>query len=238
MLLENLKQYKNPKAKITRMCKEGSIIRFAHGKYETDPQTPGYLLAGSIYGPSYLSFEFALSYYDLIPERVYTFTSATFEKKKKKRYTNHFGTYTYRDIPSAAYPAGIRIVREGEYYYQIASAEKALCDQLYKLPPVSNRKELLELLFEDQRIDTDEFEKLDTTQLLRIAPLYHCTNLKLLNAWIRKKCMTDFMTSVRSLIVFNLCLKKFEIISILFHRDCRLRLPPVLTSGQPLPETV
>jgi len=80
--------------------------------------------------------------------------------------------------------------------------------------------------------------KLDTTQLLRIAPLYHCTNLKLLNAWIRKKCMTDFMTSVRSLIVFNLCLKKFEIISILFHRDCRLRLPPVLTSGQPLPETV
>lgn len=58
--------------------------------------------------------------------------------------------------------------------------------------PVSNRKELLELLFEDQRIDTDEFEKLDTTQLLRIAPLYHCTNLKLLNAWIRKKMYDRF----------------------------------------------
>lgn len=61
-----------------------------------------------------------------------------------------------------------------------------------KLPPVSNRKELLELLFEDQRIDTDEFEKLDTTQLLRIALLYHCTNLKLLNAWIRKKMYDRF----------------------------------------------
>lgn len=187
MLLEDLKKYKNPNAKISRMCKEGSITRFARGKYETDPQTPGYLLAGSIYGPSYLSFEFALSYYELIPERVYTFTSATFEKKKKKKYINHFGTFTYRDVPSAVYPADIRIVHEGEYYYQIASAEKALCDQLYKLPPVSNRKELMELLFEDQRIDTDEFEKLDTVQLNRIAPLYHCTNLKLLDGWIRRK---------------------------------------------------
>lgn len=187
MLLENLKQYKNPKAKITRMCKEGSIIRFARGKYETNPQTSGYLLAGSIYGPSYLSFEFALSYYELIPERVYTFTSATFEKKKKKKYINHFGTFTYRDIPSTVYPAGIRIVREGDYYYQIASAEKALCDQLYKLPPVSNRKDLLELLFEDQRIDIDEFEKLDIAQIHRIAPLYHCTNLHLLDVWIRRK---------------------------------------------------
>lgn len=54
--------------------------------YETDSNTPGYLLAGSIYGPSYLSFDFALAYYDLIPERVVNYTSATFGKKKKKNF--------------------------------------------------------------------------------------------------------------------------------------------------------
>ena len=56
-----------------------------------------YLLAGSIYGPSYISFEFALSYYGLIPEAVHVVTCASFEKKKKKTYDTIFGTFTYRN---------------------------------------------------------------------------------------------------------------------------------------------
>ena len=43
-----------------------------------------YYLADSIYGPSYLSFEFALEYHSLIPKAVHQFTSATFEKNRKK----------------------------------------------------------------------------------------------------------------------------------------------------------
>lgn len=57
-----------------------------------DVGTPPYLLAGSIYGPSYISFEYALSYYGMIPEAVYIVTCATFDKKKK--YETAFGTFT------------------------------------------------------------------------------------------------------------------------------------------------
>lgn len=81
---KNLSNYANKDNKISREIKDGKLFRIINGLYETDPNTPGYLLASSIYGPSYISFEYALSYYGLIPERVTTITCATFDKKKKK----------------------------------------------------------------------------------------------------------------------------------------------------------
>lgn len=75
---------------------------------------------------SYLSFEFALSYHGLIPEAVYTFTSATFKKRKEKKYTNYFGTFTYRDIPAKAFPYEISIIEENQYNYKIATAKKSI----------------------------------------------------------------------------------------------------------------
>lgn len=48
----------------------GEYTKVVKGIYETNSDTAGYLLAGSIYGPSYLSFDFALSYYGMIPEAV------------------------------------------------------------------------------------------------------------------------------------------------------------------------
>ena len=62
MILSELLQYASPADKLTRMVQQGEYIKIAKGLYETDRSTPGYLLAGSIYGPSYLSFEFALGY--------------------------------------------------------------------------------------------------------------------------------------------------------------------------------
>ena len=108
MLLEELKGYGSPKSKLARMAERGECFPITRGLYETDRNAPAYLLAGSIYGPSYISFEYALSRYGLIPEAVYAVTCATFEKKKKKKYETPFGTFTYRDVPSEAFPLGIR----------------------------------------------------------------------------------------------------------------------------------
>ena len=85
MLLEELSEYGSPKSKLSRMAKNGEYFPITKGIYETDRHTPAYLLAGSIYGPSYISFEYALSFYGMIPEAVYIVTSATFEKKKEVR---------------------------------------------------------------------------------------------------------------------------------------------------------
>ncbi|NLC64710.1 MAG: hypothetical protein GX753_03475, partial [Erysipelothrix sp.] len=156
------------------------------GLYETDKNVSGYLLASSIYNPSYLSLDFALSFYGLIPETVYTFTSVTFKKNKKKTYKTSFGTYTYRDIPELAYPVGITIRYEGTYSFLIADQEKALCDKLYTLKPVTNIKDLEYVLFNNLRIEEDTFYSLDTEKLKAYANLYQSTTLDTLTKLLKR----------------------------------------------------
>ncbi len=183
MLLERLSDYKNPAGKLSRLVRDKSFYPIVKGLYETHGDANGYLLASSIYGPSYLSFDFALSYYGLIPEAVRVFTSATFNKKKKKEYSTAFGYFTYRDVPPDAYPLGIRILTESDYTVPIATPEKALCDKLYSIAPT---RSIQSLLFEDLRIDPQAFEKLNVQDILILCDLYHCTNLKLLKRFIRR----------------------------------------------------
>ncbi len=57
---DNLNNYSNKNNKISRDIKNGKLFKIITGLYETDKNTPGDLLAGSIYGPSYISFEYAL----------------------------------------------------------------------------------------------------------------------------------------------------------------------------------
>ena len=166
---EKLQNCSNKDTKLSREVKAGRLFKIINGLYETDSNTPGYLLSGSIYGPSYISFEYALSYHGLIPERVDTITCATFNKKKKRKYDTSFGVFTYRDIPILAYPEEIILKREGDYSYQIATPEKALCDKLYTLEPLNNYHNLENMLFNDLRIDDDEFQKLDSTNVTLLA---------------------------------------------------------------------
>lgn len=186
MLLEDLKGYGSPKSKLARMAERGECFPITRGLYETDRNAPAYVLAGSIYGPSYISFEYALGYYGLIPETVYTVTSATFEKKKRKKFETIFGTFTYRDVPSEAFPLGIRLVQEGKYFYRIAEPEKALCDQLYTMPPVSNTKEIFRLLTENLRIEEVALKKLDFSKISEYSTAYHTTNVKKLCSLLRR----------------------------------------------------
>ena len=186
MLCEQFKEYGDPAGKIRRLKEEGKIFPLIRGLYETDSNVPGHCLAGAIYGPSYLSFDYALSVYGLIPEAVYAYTSATFEKKKKKEYKNYFGRYLYRDVPSSVYPMGIVIKDEGEYSYLIATPEKAMCDKLYAMPAVTSIKDIEQLLFEDLRIDEEEFVKLNVDDILQIGDEYHCNNIKYLMKYLRR----------------------------------------------------
>lgn len=180
MLIEQLHEYSDPYGRIRRLSYYGELIQVVKGLYETDQDTPGHLLAQSIYGPSYLSFNYALARYGLIPEAVYTYTSATCFKNKKKEYTNSFGNFTYRDVPADVFPLELYLREEGDRSYWIAGPEKALCDKLYSLPPSRNMKELRELLFDDLRIDEEDFRNLDHAVICELAPNYHCRNLDLL----------------------------------------------------------
>lgn len=186
-LKEQYSHLSDPIGKISRNVKKGLLFPLVKGIYETDANAHGSKLAQFIYGPSYLSFDYVLYAQGLIPEAVYnTFTCATFNKRRVKTYTNHFGTFIYRDVPSEVFSLGVFVFTEGSYSYQVASAEKALCDKLYTISPVRSIKGLKQLLFEDLRIDEDAFNALNKDDILKIAPLYRSTNLNLLAKFLKE----------------------------------------------------
>jgi len=174
------------KGRIARDVKNGKLFPLVKGIYETDPNAFGPRLAQFIYGPSYISFDYVLHYRGLIPEAIYdTITCATFNKKKIKTYINRFGTFIYRDVPKDVFSLGVIVIRDGDYTYQVATPEKALCDKLYTISPVKTVKELQQMLFEDLRIDEDRFNELNKQDILKLAPLYRSTNLNLLAKFIK-----------------------------------------------------
>ena len=187
MLKEKYSDYANPLDKIKRDTDKGIIFRLTKGIYETNKNVSPFLLASAILSPSYLSFDWALSYYNLIPEKVFAITSATLNNHKNKTFENVFGRFEYSDIPVQAFSEGITYIEREGYMVKIAMKEKAICDSLYKWRVVKNINELKELLFIDKRIDEDEFSTCDFKLMERLASLYNKTNLKLLIKLIRKE---------------------------------------------------
>ncbi|QLY40610.1 hypothetical protein HF295_07035 [Hujiaoplasma nucleasis] len=183
-LKEKYKDYTDINGKIKRDIDNGFLFPLIRGIYETDESVPGFLLAAYIYGPSYLSFEYALSFHNIIPERVVVYTNATFNKRKSKSYQNKFGLYTYRDVPNAAFPFSVKAHEENGYAYFMASPEKALCDLLYTRKPVTSLKDLKMLLFEDLRINKDMFEQLNFDEILFLSDKYISNNMKLFRKYI------------------------------------------------------
>lgn len=168
------------RAKISRLIKEGRLFHLKKGLYETEKHISGYLLASALYGPSYLSFDFALAYHGMIPERVYNYTCATFQKHKTKTFTNQFGLYSYQDVPKDVFYLEVSLVIKENHSYIIASKEKALCDKIYSLAPNKNLRQLEVLLFNDLRIDNEIFSMMNPTIVSQLAKKYRSTNLDLL----------------------------------------------------------
>ncbi len=176
LILKNLlSDYSSPKSKLTFLARSGEYIRIRRGLYikkgEYNPKT----LANIIYGPSYISFEYALSIYGMIPERAETVTSAVYNKNKDKEFETPAGRFTYKYINASVYFYGIERYEENGEPYLIASKEKALCDLLYKIKSADAGIGIETLLFDDLRIAENEFMKLRLNDIKTLAPLYNRT---------------------------------------------------------------
>ena len=187
MLREKYNNYANPLDKIKRDADSGILFRLTRGLYETDSGVNPCFLASSILSPSYLSFDWALSFYGLIPEKAFSITSASLNIRKNKTFINKFGRYEYSDISATAFSEGLTYIESGDYMVKIATKEKAICDSLSKWRVVNSVKALKELLFVDKRIDEDEFSTCDFKLMMRLASLYKNTNLNMLIKFIRKE---------------------------------------------------
>ncbi|MBR2254955.1 MAG: hypothetical protein IJ856_03945 [Candidatus Methanomethylophilaceae archaeon] len=141
-----------------------------------------------IYNLSYLSFDYALSYHGLIPERVEAYTSATYRKRRSKFYVTPFGRYAYQDVPPSVFIRGIGMFGIGEYTYWMASLEKALCDKVYKLPRIKSMKDMEATLLDDIRIYEDGLDGMDAGKIADISEHYGSRNVSLLSKYMVRRC--------------------------------------------------
>lgn len=188
-VMEELKGYASPRARLTRLLKTGELIQIRRGLFVDNSSVSRKVLASIVYGPSYISFEYALSVAGLIPERVEVVTSACFNKNRNKIFRTPLGEFRYFYLPDSVYPYGIRLQEDDGMMYLIASGEKALCDAVYKVPAVASVRAIEHLLLEDWRMDREDLINLDRTFIKWIAPIYRRKSLLALAAWFEKEGM-------------------------------------------------
>jgi len=171
-----LSEYKNVRIKINSMLKKGELIRVKKGLYiPGDSYLKGVIhretLSNLIYGPSYISLEYALSFYGMIPERVKTVTAVT--NKRNKRFDTFLGRFTYKYIHPDLYSVGVTMVSLDEKHnILIAGREKAVADMLYFYEKLKSIEEIKEYLFENLRIEPDAILSLKVSNVRQLAKIY------------------------------------------------------------------
>jgi predicted transcriptional regulator of viral defense system len=85
-------------------------------------------ISNFLLSPSYISLEYALSYYDLIPEAVMVYTSVS--TKKTTTFKTALGVFEYRSIKEGLFFGFTKTIEQGENYF-IAYPEKAILDFFY-----------------------------------------------------------------------------------------------------------
>jgi len=182
LLLYALRDYKKPRDKIRGLVKDKDIVRvkkglYVLGKAYNRPYNK-LVLANLIYGPSYITGQTALAFWNMIPERVELIISMT--TKRKKQYETPIGRFSYWYCPKTVFSIGIKLEDAGDQKkILIASPEKALCDITAPKTHISTKKEMKEFL-ELMRLDFSVYEKLDFSLLEKIKAGYRRQSIKLL----------------------------------------------------------
>lgn len=117
---------------------KGYIHRVVNRWYvfsKTHQQEELLIVSNRIYSPSYISLQWAMSHYRLIPEGVYTITAIT--SLKTQDYSTDIGTFSYKHVkPSLMF--GYRLVSFENTTYKLAEPEKLMLDYLYLNPSINS----------------------------------------------------------------------------------------------------
>ncbi len=132
--LNNMPNAKTLRVQLVDWVKKGYVIKLRQGLYTLNNKDRSCkvsmaFLANTIYQPSYLSLEWALQYYGLIPEAVFAATSIT--TKKTASFHNSFGSFYYENLKIPCFDYFYQTQDENRNNILIARPEKALLDFLY-----------------------------------------------------------------------------------------------------------
>ncbi len=150
---------------VKRWMKQGEIIRLKKGLYALGDNNRKkglnlFQAAQMLYGPSYISFESALSYHGWISEAVHTVTSAV--AKRCKEIKTPVGVFSYTPVKFRNFFAGVDRVENESGVFLMASPWRALADYIYAYRKTWKG---LKPAVEDLRIDPENFKNTDFKEL-------------------------------------------------------------------------
>jgi hypothetical protein len=191
-LIDALKGLAYPRNRINDLLRQGVILRVKKGlyvfgdRYRRHPYSKE-LLANLVYGPSYVSLDYALAYHGLTPERVEALTSVT--PNRSRRFATPVGLFIYRQIPARAYEVGaVRVEADHQLAFLMASPEKALADKIVSVrgAPIASIGEMVRFLEEDLRIDAGAIRSLSPERIDEFAGRYRSLKLRRLSGHLRR----------------------------------------------------
>jgi hypothetical protein len=174
VLMSVLQNYAKPRDCISKLMRHGRIIRVKKGLYVLGAWARAPYsrerLANLIYGPSYISKEYALAYYGFIPEAVHMVTSMTL--KRSKDFFTPVGDFSYTQLSQSRYVLGVQ-QQEVDGYPPVlfATPEKAILDTV-PFSDFRTKPALATYLIENLRIDESSLATLNSARLQSFVPAY------------------------------------------------------------------
>lgn len=192
MLLKALESYSSPRDAISNLVNQGILVRISPRWYawgqglRRRPICTPYL-SNVLYGPSYVSLEYALAFYGMIPERVHQITAVTTLRAKKLQ--TPVGNFSYSTIPQGAFPRGFERQEMGPIHALIATPEKALSDSVYRAKGLVLRtsNDVEAYLIDNLRIDENSLLDLNPGKMEEIALGYGSRRVTMLSEYIRHR---------------------------------------------------
>ena len=187
-----LREYARPRDKITHLMSTGTIVRVKKGlyvfgsPYRRAPVSRE-VLANLIHGPSYISLDYALQHYGLIPEGVEAVTSVTLGRSRSFR--TPFGEFTYRQASRGAFHIGVdQMSLDDGRAFLMATREKALSDKLVseRGAGIRTQSELEVHLVDSLRVDRADLVRLDHERLSEIAVLMRSRRVRFLSRLVNR----------------------------------------------------
>ncbi len=122
------------RSNINKWVRKGYLYRLKNNLYalnENDRKTglSAMFIANNLYTSSYVSLEYAMFHYGLIPETAYEVTSVS--TAKTVVFKNRFGSFSYSTVKKPLY-FGFKILKDGNDMPVVAAEpEKAILDFIY-----------------------------------------------------------------------------------------------------------
>jgi hypothetical protein len=166
-------KYKAPLKLLASLEESGQIIRLKRGLYVFANKVDKLAIAGSLHGSSYISFETALAFYNLIPDRVETVLSVTDSHPIK--ITTPVARYEYYSQSRRLFSLGMSMTQSRDRAFLIASMEKAVLDSVARahLQTKSlSKMDVWEFAIGSLRIEPDMLLELSIPKMRDMAMLY------------------------------------------------------------------